>query len=108
MGLPSRLTGQWIRWSVRAVLASGVVLLLSYLPYRVVARHDEGKLVEMRGELHRVQREISEHETDLAVRRLKVDALKNDTGTIEDIARQELQMLYPHEKALRLKRTRRE
>ena len=106
--LRSRLTGSWLSWLVRVALAGGVMILLSYVPYRFVARHDESKLVEMRGELHRVEREISKHETDLAVRRLKVDALKNDTGTIEDIARQELQMLYPHEKALRLKRARRE
>lgn len=89
---------------MRALLAGGVVLVLSYLPYRLVAHRDQGKLESMRSERARVQREIRTHEADLIARRLKVEALKNDTGTIEDIARQELQMLYPHEKALRLKR----
>lgn len=97
-------SGPWIGWLLRALVAGGVVLVLSYLPYRLVAHHDQGKLESMHNELSRVQREIRAHETDLIARRLKVAALKNDTGTIEDIARQELQMLYPHEKALRLKR----
>ncbi len=96
--------GRWIRWIYRGLLVGGFVLLLSYLPYRFLAREDQTKLEQMRSELSRVKTEIRKHEADLSVRRKKVEALKNDTGTIEDIARDELQMLYPHEKALRLKR----
>jgi cell division protein FtsL len=46
--------------------------------------------------------EIAESQTEVAARLRLVQALKTDTRTIEDIARQDLQMLYPHEKMLRL------
>ncbi len=93
---------QWIRWCVRAALIAAVVLVLSVLPYRLVGGTGSEKLSAMRGELARVQRETEKAQADVTARRLRVDALKNDTRTVETIARHELHMLYPHEKTLRL------
>ncbi|MCP4449785.1 MAG: hypothetical protein GY811_31305 [Myxococcales bacterium] len=56
----------------------------------------------MRQELARVKADIGQTSEELRDRRRRVDSLKNDTQTIETIARQELHMLYPHEKTLRL------
>lgn len=92
----------WLRWLVRAGVAVGVVLLLSALPYRLIGGTGAGKLGAMRQELSRVELEIGQTSSELKQRRRRVDALKNDTRTIETIARQELHMLYPHEKTLRL------
>lgn len=92
----------YLAWGVRGLLACGFALLLSYLPYRIVAQPGEQKLQDMRAELLRVKSEIVERKSEVASRRLQVQALKTDTRTIEDIARENLQMLYPHEKMLRL------
>ncbi len=92
----------WIRWFFRAALIAAVVLVLSVLPYQFVGGTGSKKLSAMRAELLRVERETEETRADVRVRRRRVDALKNDTRTIETIARQELHMLYPHEKTLRL------
>ena len=80
----------------------GIALLLSYVPYRIVARPGEKKLQKMSAELARVQADIENTQADVAERRAFVQALKNDTRTIESIARKNLHMLYPHEKTLRL------
>lgn len=92
----------WLRWCARAVVIGGVVLVLSALPYQLVGGAGTGKLGAMRQELGRVRTEIGDTSDELTERRRRVDALKNDTRTIETIARQELHMLYPHEKMLRL------
>jgi cell division protein FtsB len=92
----------YLAWGLRVVIATGFALLLSYLPYRIVAQPGERKLQDLRSELSRVQSEIAERQLDVGERRRQVRALKTDTRTIENIARQDLQMLYPHEKTLRL------
>jgi cell division protein FtsB len=97
-------SGLWLQWTARVLLAAGVAILLSYLPYRFIGGEGVSKLTEMRAELARVNSDIVRGDSDVRERKLRVEALKNDTRTIEDLARQELQMLYPHEKALRLKR----
>lgn len=93
----------WLRWLLRAGIVAGFVMLLSLLPYRLIGGTGSQKLGVMRQELSRVKSEIGETSIELSERRMRVDALKNDTRTIETIARQELQMLYPHEKTLRLR-----
>ncbi len=91
-----------LAWGVRVLAAGAFALLLSYLPYRIVAQPGERKLREMNAELYRVGAEIALSKVDVAKRRRQVQALKSDTRTIEDIARHDLQMLYPHEKILRI------
>lgn len=91
-----------MRWLLRLGIAAAVALALSALPYQQVARKGEGKLGAMQQELARAQAEISRTEDDIVSRRRHVEALKTDTRTVETIARQELHMLYPHEKMLRL------
>tara|TARA_R110002096_G_scaffold416429_1_gene618887 strand:+ start:42116 stop:42430 length:315 start_codon:yes stop_codon:yes gene_type:complete len=91
-----------MRWGLRAAFIAAVVLVLSALPYQLIGGTGSGKLGAMHKELRRVEVEIAETSEELTARRRRVDALKNDTRTIETIARQELHMLYPHEKTLRL------
>ncbi len=91
-----------MRWLLRVALIAAIVLVLSALPYQLIGGTGSGKLGAMHQELHRVELEIAKTSDELASRRRRVDALKNDTRTIETIARQELHMLYPHEKTLRL------
>lgn len=88
-------------WGLRATVAGAIALVLSYLPYRVVAEPGERKLLEMQTELVRVRSEIASSKVEMEQRLVHVQALKSDTRAIEDIARQDLQMLYPHEKTLR-------
>ena len=92
----------YLAWGLRVLLASAFALLLSYLPYRIVAQPGEHKLQDMQAELLRVRSEIAHRQVEVGERRLRVQALKTDTRTIENIARHDLQMLYPHEKTLRL------
>lgn len=92
----------YLAWGLRVLFASAVALLLSYLPYRIVAQPGERKLRDMQAELSRVRSEIGLREVEVGERRRRVEALKTDTRTIENIARHNLQMLYPHEKTLRL------
>jgi cell division protein FtsB len=94
----------YLAWGIRALLAAAVAVALSYLPYRIVAEPGERKLRDMNTELERVRSEIAIGKVDVGKRRRQVEALKSDTRTIEDIARNDLQMLYPHEKSLRLSR----
>jgi cell division protein FtsB len=88
--------------AIRVFFAAAIALTLSYLPYRMVAQPGEQKLRDMNAELQRVGSEIEMRKTAVGKRRRSVEALKTDTRTIEDIARHDLQMLYPHEKTLRL------
>ncbi len=91
-----------MRWVLRAGIVAGIVLILSVIPYQRIRGSGSGKLGAMQQELRRVEAEIGQTTDEVRDRRLRVDALKNDTQTIEAIARQELHMLYPHEKTLRL------
>jgi cell division protein FtsB len=93
----------FLSWGIRVLAVTAVAVLLSYLPYRIVAEPGEQKLQDMRTELARTRLEIAESKTEVAARQRQVQSLKTDTRTIEDIARQDLQMLYPHEKILRIK-----
>jgi cell division protein FtsB len=95
-----------LAWGLRVLGASAFALALSYLPYRIVSQPGERKLHEMNTELQRVRAEIAQSTVEVAKRRRYVQALKNDTRTIEDIARHDLQMLYPHEKILRIPKRR--
>jgi cell division protein FtsB len=92
----------FLAWGIRILAVAAVALVLSYLPYRIVAEPGEQKLQDMKSELDRTRLEIGDSQREVAARQRQVQALKTDTRTIEDIARQDLQMLYPHEKILRL------
>ena len=93
----------WIRLLLRAGVVVGVMAALSALPYQLVGDTGDGKLGRMRQELRRARVEMAQIGTELEGRRRQVEALKNDPQSIEAIARTELQMLYPHEKTLRLR-----
>jgi cell division protein FtsB len=94
-----------LAWAIRVLFAAAIALTLSYLPYRIVAQPGEQKLRDMNVELRRVRSEIESSKVAVGKRRRHVEALKTDTRTIEDIARHDLQMVYPHEKTLRLSTT---
>ncbi len=90
----------WAVWPVRVLIACGIAIVLTFIPYRAMGGNQ--KLDEMNQQLTLVEREIAETSLDLTRRMRRVQALKTDTRAIENIARDELRMLYPHEKTLRL------
>lgn len=96
----SKLSVALLTWGVRIAVACGVAFALSVIPYRAMGGNQ--KLDEMNTQLAAVENEIAATALDLRRRQRLVQALKTDTRAIEKIARDELQMLYPHEKTLRL------
>lgn len=89
-------------WSRRLLLACGVALALGYLPYRVIAAPSADRIDALATELSKTRAAIAELERDNAARRRVIEALKHDPGAIEDIARDELGMVYPGEIILRV------
>ena len=85
---------------MRVVAATSIAFVLSVVPYRAMSHGN--KLDQMNTELAKVNDEIAALKEDLSRRKRLVRALRVDTTAIENIARDELQMLYPHEKILRL------
>lgn len=98
-----RATSQgWLILGGRVICASAILFGLTFVVYRLVNQPESRKLNEMQAELSRVRSEIAWRTEDVASRRLLVEALKSDPQTIEDFARDELFMVYPHEITLRL------
>ncbi len=92
----------WTRWLLRLGVAAALMAGLSTLSNERVPSDGGEKLGVMRQELARARAGIAQTQDDIVSRRRHVEALKTNTLTIETIARQELHMLYPHEKILRL------
>lgn len=89
-------------WARRVLLACGVALALGYLPYRVTAAPSADRIDALATELAKTRAAIAELEAKNAERRRTIEALKHDPGAIEDIARDELGMVYPDEIILRV------
>ena len=96
------VAASWIQWGIRVAIAVAIALTLSVIPYRAIGGNT--KLAQMDAELAKVTADIADLKKDVRRRKRFVRALKSDVTTIETIARDELQMLYPHEKTLRLQR----
>lgn len=90
------------RWGLRLVLAVTVCGGLAYVPYGVVGGPTAEHLQEMRTELQRTRSQARTLRQRNREQRQLVDSLKNDPGAVEDIARSDLGMAYPHEVLYRL------
>jgi cell division protein FtsB len=99
----TRATGRLGRWSVRLALAGGTIALLACAP-RLFA--GGSRLDRLSSDVARAHATIAARKATLAAKRARVRALKQDPGVIEDIARDELGMIYPGELVLRVERDR--
>jgi cell division protein FtsB len=79
------------------VLAAGIAMALTYLPYRVLEGPEAETLRPMRQELREKRTEIVRLSRENREMRTKINALKNDSEAIEILAREDLGMVYPGE-----------
>ena len=95
----------WRPWAMRGLLAMVVVAAIAQVPW-ITEGGGAGQADRLRGELDR---------TDGAVRTLsaenlrlsqEIDALRTDVAAIEQLARDELGMVYPGELVLRIEQAR--
>src|SRR5688500_18403761 len=87
-------------WAVRVAAAVALAAALAALP-RAVALDGE-KLDRLGGDVTRAHATIAARKAALTVKRRRVHALKTDPRVIEDIARDDLGMIYPGELVLRV------
>lgn len=92
----------WSIWIARFALAAAVAIGLAYLPYQLSGGRSTRRIAQMRADLARMQAANAAARADNATLAHRIEALKNDPGAIEDIARTELGMVRPHEVVLRL------
>jgi cell division protein FtsB len=90
------------RWMARLVMALGVAGVLAYLPYRLLDGPDTRHYNTMQSELHRTHESIRQLRADNRGLRYEIDALKRDSRAIENIARNDLGMVFPGELILRI------
>lgn len=90
------------RLVLQGILVGLVAVGLRYLPDEYATGPESTKLTEMQDELTRVRKESDALVQDVAARRRVVEALKSDPHAVEDVARAELFMVYPHEVTFRL------
>lgn len=91
----------WRRWTLRLGTAALLATLAAVWPYRLIGGRATDQLDRMSGELERAREAARARGEQIAELRREVDALQNQTGAIEDIARRELGMIRPGEIVLR-------
>ena len=84
------------------VMATLVAAVLAYLPYKLLDGSGAQKTNALRTQLRRIARDIEHVETDNTQLRRDIHALRTDQSAIEDVARDELQMIYPDEMVIRI------
>ncbi len=92
----------WRRWLSRVLSASVIATVLAYIPYRLVDPAGLRRLQRMESELARTHQERLDLERANAALKIDVEALKQDPGAIERIARRDLGLVYPGELVVRL------
>jgi cell division protein FtsB len=103
MGLAQRFsTTTHRRWGMRLAFAFIVAAALSYVPYRLVGGDGATRLSEMESELARTRADSQRLDVENQRKLRAIEALKNDPGAVEDYARSELGMAYPHEVLVRV------
>ena len=85
-------------------LAFALAAGLAYLPYRLLDGSGMGKTSHLDRELEQTRSEIEALRAENEKYRREIDALKNDPGAIEDIARSELGMVRPGDVVIRVDR----
>lgn len=85
-------------------LAFALAAGLAYLPYRLLDGSRMGSTAHLDRELARSRAKIEALRAENEKYRREIDALKNDPGAIEDIARSELGMVRPGDVVIRVER----
>jgi cell division protein FtsB len=91
----------WRRWTARLGVAALLAVVAAAWPYRLLGGPASEQVERMRSELARTRREARDRRAQIGELRRDIDALKNQPGAIEDIARRELGMIMPGELILR-------
>lgn len=90
------------KWAIRIVLATVVAAVLAYLPYKLLDGSGAQKTKALGTQLRRLSVEIDKVDAENAQLRRDIHALRTDQAAIEDVARDELQMVYPDEIVIRI------
>lgn len=95
---------RWRIWAARLGLAAIIATSLAYFPYRLLDGSSARKADELNAQYRRTvaaARALSEENVRL---RHEIDALERDSSALEDIARNELGMVFPGEIIIRIER----
>ncbi|HTE52020.1 MAG TPA: septum formation initiator family protein [Kofleriaceae bacterium] len=91
----------WRRWTLRLGTAGVIAVVAAVWPYRLLGGPATDQLDRMRGELDRTREAARAEREQIAELRREIEALKNQPGAIEDLARRELGMIMPGELVMR-------
>jgi cell division protein FtsB len=91
----------WRMWGVRLAGALMLAATIAYLPYHFIGSASGAQLERIEQELGRVRAETDGRRLDNAELRRDIEALRSDTGAIEDIARRDLGLVRPGDIILR-------
>lgn len=85
-------------------MASGLATALAYFPYRLLDGSGAQRASELRAQYERTRAasEVLSEENMQLLR--EISALERDSGALEDIARNELGMVFPDELIIRIER----
>jgi hypothetical protein len=103
MRTDTRAPGWPGRWALRLGAAGALAGALALAP-RLIAADDarHGQLDRLTADLARAHATIAARKAALAEKRRRVRALRSDPRVVEDIARDELGMIYPGELVIRV------
>ena len=90
-------SARWGTWLRRLGLASVVAASLTYVPYRFADGPGAREVSRMRHQLARTRAETRKMRNTNAIRRQQLRALRSSREAIEDLAREQLGMVYPDE-----------
>jgi cell division protein FtsB len=85
------------RWCLRLALAAVLALSIGYLPYRAYGPGGVARVLRLEGDLKRLEennRHLREQNGKL---RQQINGLKDDSGAIEAVARDELGLVRPED-----------
>jgi cell division protein FtsB len=91
----------WRRWTLRVCGALVLALVAAAWPYRLFGGPASDQVDRMGVELERTRAAVRAQQVNIAELSREIDALKNQPGAIEDIARRDLGMIMPGELVLR-------
>lgn len=91
----------WRRWAVRLGVAALLAFAAAAWPYRLFGGPASAQVDRLGAEVERTRGAARDRRAQLVDLRRDIDALKNQPGAIEDIARRKLGMVMPGELVLR-------
>jgi cell division protein FtsB len=97
--------GRLATWAARIAAAVALAAALAALPRALAI--DGARVDRLTGDVTRAHATIASRKAALTIKRRRVRALKTSPRVIEDIARDDLGMIYPGELVLRVERAQR-